>query len=415
MDVLKSAIHNKDIKKKFLFTLMCIVLFRIGASIPLPIVKLDLMKTFVEKSQFFSMYDLISGGNLANFSLFALGISPYITASIVINLLTLAVPALEELSEEGELGRKKIKKYTKLLGLTLAFMQSLVLFLVQFRSIFIKDSFSFILFAASIATFGVYLLILMDSAIEKKGVGKGSAIIICCSILSKMPTSIKTIIKSKKSSLIIPIVILSIILLITVVVAVQQAIRKVHITYAKHSLSKSNIALHKSYLPLKINQSSITPVIFAQTLLTVPTMIATIASENIADKLYKVFNPTTLTFNLLLVLLIVFFNYFYTSVAFDVEKIAENLKKANGFIAGVRPGEKTAEFLGTITNRLVFVGNIFLIAITLLPTILNVKANISVALLGTSLLIVTSTIIDIIKQVTAELTFGKNRSFFDFE
>lgn len=413
MDVLRKALKSKDMRNKIIFTLMCITLFRIGASLPLPIVNTDIMKQLVSESQFFSMYDLFSGGSLAQFSLFALGVSPYITASIVINLLTFVIPSLEELSDEGEMGRKKIKRYTKILGLILAFTQASVLFLTGFRSIFINDSVPFILFAASLVTFGVYILMLMDSAIEKKGIGKGSAIIICTSILSKMPASIKTIIASNNTKIIAPALAISIITLIMIVVAVQEAVRKVPVHYAKHSISNSGVAVQKSYLPLKINQASITPVIFAQTILTIPTLIATVVPGETADKIVNLFAPTTVLFNCLLISLIVFFNYFYTSLAFDVEKIAENLKKANGFLSGIRPGEPTANYLGEIMNRLVFAGSIFLIFVTLLPTIVNSTANVNITLIGTSLLIVTSTIIDIMKQIKAQLTHGQHRSFFN--
>lgn len=411
---MREIIKNKEIRNKILFTLLCITLFRIGASIPLPIVNTDTMKQLVSGSQFFSMYDLFSGGSLASFSLFALGISPYITASIVINLMTFVLPSLESLSEEGEMGRKKIKRYTKILGLVLAFIQSSVLFLTSFRSIFVNNSTSFILFAASLVTFGVYLLILMDSAIEKKGIGKGASIIICTSILSKMPASIGTILSAQNKMILIPCIIIGVISLIALVVAIQEAVRKVPVNYAKHSISNEKVNLEKSYLPFKINQSSITPVIFAQTILTIPTLVATVAPDNVATTLNKLFNPTSVTFNLFLVALIVFFNYFYTNLAFDVDKLADNLKKANGFVNGVRPGEATANYLGKIMNRLVFVGCIFLIFVTILPTVVNSTANISISLIGTSLLIVTSTIIDIIKQIKAQITFGEHRSFFNF-
>lgn len=411
---MREIIKNKEIRNKILFTLLCITLFRIGASIPLPIVNTDTMKQLVSGSQFFSMYDLFSGGSLASFSLFALGISPYITASIVINLMTFVLPSLESLSEEGEMGRKKIKRYTKILGLILAFIQSSVLFLTSFRSIFVNNSTPFILFAAGLVTFGVYLLILMDSAIEKKGIGKGASIIICTSILSKMPASIGAILSAQNKMILIPCIVIGVIALIALVVAIQEAVRKVPVNYAKHSISNEKVNLEKSYLPFKINQSSITPVIFAQTILTIPTLVATVAPNNVATTLNKLFNPTSVTFNLFLVVLIVFFNYFYTNLAFDVDKLADNLKKANGFVNGVRPGEATANYLGKIMNRLVFVGCIFLIFVTILPTVVNSTANISIALIGTSLLIVTSTIIDIIKQIKAQITYGEHRSFFNF-
>lgn len=413
MNTLTKALKSKDIRNKILFTLFCITLFRIGSVIPLPIVNTDLLKESVGNNQFLSMYEFFSGGSLSQLSLFALGISPYITASIVLNLLTYAVPSLERLSQDGEIGKRKIKRYTKLLGITMGFIQSLMFLLSWFRPFLIKNSIGFIVFSAILLTLGVFLLTLMDDAISKKGIGNGSSIIICSSILSKLPKSISSLISSGDKQGIAVLVLLGILMLIMLVIAIQEATRKVQINYARHSVSSSGIATQKSYLPLKINQSGITPVIFAQTILLLPQMLSMILPENIASKLAFLSDPNTLAFNFLLSLLIVFFNYFYTSLAFDVDKLADNLKKANGFISGVRPGEQTADYLGKIMTRLVFVGSIFLIFITLLPTLVNNVSNIAVSLLGTSLLIITSTVISIIKQIKSMLVSATQRSFFD--
>lgn len=413
MNTLTKALKSKDIRNKILFTLFCIALFRIGSVIPLPIVNTELLKESVGNNQFLSMYEFFSGGSLSQLSLFALGISPYITASIVINLLTYAVPSLERLSQDGEIGKRKIKRYTKLLGITIGFIQSLMFLLTWFRPFLIKDSIGFIVFSAILLTLGVFLLTLMDDAISKKGIGNGSSIIICSSILSKLPTSISSLISSGDKKGIVALALLGILILIMLVIAIQEATRKVQINYARHSVSSSNIATQKSYLPLKINQSGITPVIFAQTILLLPQMLSMILPENIASKLAFLSDPNALAFNFLLSLLIVFFNYFYTSLAFDVDKLADNLKKANGFISGVRPGEQTADYLGKIMTRLVFAGSIFLIFITLLPTLVNNVSNITVSLLGTSLLIITSTIISVIKQIKSMLVSATQRSFFD--
>lgn len=417
MSTLESIKTNKDVRKKILFTLLCITLFRIGSVIPLPIVKIEAIKSIVEGSSFFSLYELFSGGGFSTFSLFALGISPYITASIAIHMLTIGIPSLEELSEEGEQGQKKIKRYTKILGLAIAFIQSIGLLTSVFRSALISDSFAFIIFASALLTFGVYLLTVMDSKIEKHGVGKGASIIICTSILSRVPHSIKSIGSSIKQGNItsneIAIFVIGILIVTTIVIAIQEAVRKVNISYARYKGTSNDISQDTSYLPLKINQASITPVIFAQTILALPQMVSMFLSEKNQETLMNIFNPASVLFNIILVTLIVFFNYFYTSIAFDVDKISDNLKKANAYVSGLRPGEQTADYLGKILSKLVFLGSVFLVFITLLPTVVSNITNIETTLLGTSLLIITSVSIDLIKQIKSYTACGKKRKYLD--
>ena len=416
MNTLKQVIANKEIRNKLLFTLLCVAIFRIGATIPLPVLKIDAMKELVETNAFFNMYELFSGGTFSQLSLFTLGITPYITASIVINLLTLAFPRLEEITQEGEAGRRKIKRYTVILGITIAAIQATGFTQIYFKPFLINDSLALKLLTIGVLTLGVYFLTLIDKQIEKKGIGKGASIIICSSILSRLPQSVFTIISSLKSNTldvkILLVITIGLILLILLVIQVQEATRKVIIHYAKHS-AVAEVQSQKSYLPLKLNQSGITPVIFAQTILTFPQMLGMFLSTDASAKINSILSVEKPLFNILLALLIIFFNYFYTTLAFDTDKLADNLKKANGFIEGVRPGKETAMYLNTIMQRLMSLGNVFLIFIALTPLLVRSVSPVSTALAGTSLLIITGTSIDIIKQIKAQVTSGKKRIFFN--
>lgn len=416
MKTISQIIKNKEIRNKILFTLICIAIFRIGATIPLPVLKVDAMKEMLEMNAFFSMYEMFSGGTFAQLSLFTLGITPYITASIVINLLTYVLPTLEELSQEGEMGRKKIKKYTVQLGLLIATIQGIGFTEVYFKPYLINNSLALKAITVGVLVFGVYLLTIIDTKIEKHGIGRGASVIICASILSKLPQSfysIGSLVKSNEINITsLTCVAIGLFLLIALVIQVQEATRKVKINYAKHSAIEE-VRSERSYLPLKLNQSSITPVIFAQTLLTFPQMIAMLIPNDTTNKVVEVIQSNVIVFNVLLAVLIIFFNYFYTTLAFDTDKIAENLKKAHGFIDEVRPGKDTANYLRDIMNKLMIIGNMFLIFVALIPTAVNSVIPVGMALMGTSLLIVTSTSMDIIKQIKAQISSGQDRLFFN--
>lgn len=416
MKTISQIIKNKEIRNKILFTLICIAIFRIGATIPLPVLKVDAMKEMLEMNAFFSMYEMFSGGTFAQLSLFTLGITPYITASIVINLLTYVLPTLEELSQEGEMGRKKIKKYTVQLGLLIATIQGIGFTEVYFKPYLINNSLALKAITVGVLVFGVYLLTIIDTKIEKHGIGRGASVIICASILSKLPQSfysIGSLVKSNEINITsLTCVAIGLFLLIALVIQVQEATRKVKINYAKHSAIEE-VRSERSYLPLKLNQSSITPVIFAQTLLTFPQMIAMLIPNDTTNKVVEIIQSNVIVFNVLLAVLIIFFNYFYTTLAFDTDKIAENLKKAHGFIDEVRPGKDTANYLRDIMNKLMIIGNMFLIFVALIPTAVNAVIPVGMALMGTSLLIVTSTSMDIIKQIKAQISSGQDRLFFN--
>lgn len=419
MNTINQILKNKEIRNKFLFTILCITIFRIGATIPLPIIKLDAMKDMLEMNSFYAMYEMFSGGTFSQVSIFTLGITPYITASIIMNLLSFAIPKLEDLSQEGEIGKRKMKRYTILLGLFIALVQGIGVTVGRFGPYLINDSFVLKALTVGILVLGVYLLTVIDKKIEKHGIGKGASIIICSSILAKLPSNLKSIqslVKNGNLKIeILVLLLIGLLLLIALVVQVQEATRKVQINYAKHSAC-DEIQLDSSYLPLKINQTSITPIIFAQTLLTLPQMAAILfpKAEGIS-KAVNALNGNVVLFNLLLAGLIIFFNYFYLTVAFDVDKIADNLKKAHGFITDVRPGEETANYLRIIMKNLMVIGNLFLIFVALMPTTINSVISINTTLIGTSLLIVTSTFIDIFKQTTAQISAGKNRAFFELK
>lgn len=417
VSMINQIIKNKEIRNKFLFTILCITIFRIGSTIPLPVVKVDAMKDMIEMNAFYAMYEMFSGGIFSQISLFTLGITPYITASIIVNLLSYVTPKLEDLSQEGEIGKRKIKRYTVTLGLAIALVQAIGVTIGRFGPYLINDTLALKIITVSALVLGVYLLIVLDKQIEKHGIGRGTSIIICSSILAKLPDTIKSLqVLVKEGNIQIgtfALLAVGLVLLIALIVQVQEATRKVHINYAKHS-TIGGVESESSYLPLKLNQASITPIIFAQTLLTAPQMLVILFPKADAlEKMVSLFNENVIVFNILLAILIVFFNYFYTMVAFDTDKIAKNLKKAHGFIADVKPGDETANYLREIMKNLLVAGNVFLIFVALTPTAVNSVIAIGTTFVGTSLLIVTSSFIDIFKQTKAQISTGKDRSFFN--
>ena len=417
MNKIKQIFKNKDIINKFLFTMLCITLFRIGSTIPLPFINPESIKKLIQMNDLFSLYEMVSGGTLEQPSLFSLGITPYITASIVINLFSFVLKSLEDLSQEGDIGQKKIKRYTLMLTLFIAVMQAIGFTEIRFKYYLPKDTILFKSLTVACLVLGVYLLTVMDKKIEKKGLGKGASLIICSSILSKLPKTIKTIVnliqKDPKQLPIIIGLIAGIILLIALVIQVQESTRKVYINYAKHSTTE-DVSIDSSYLPLKLNQSGITPIIFAQTFLSIPQLILMLFPKfGIASKTVKLLGSNVLVFNILLTINIIFFNYFYTLIAFDTSKLADNLRKAHGFIDEVKPGDETAIYLERIMLNLMVIGNVFLIFVALMPTAISHIVAINTTLMGTSLLIITSTFLDSFKQVSAEVTSGKDRHFFN--
>ncbi|HSQ33951.1 MAG TPA: preprotein translocase subunit SecY, partial [Peptostreptococcaceae bacterium] len=391
----KNAWKIKDVRRKILYTLMMIVVFRIGCIIPVPGVNIDYIKEIVDQAGLLSLYNLFTGGAFSNFTLFALGITPYITASIIIQLLTIGFPSLEELSKSGEEGKKKINKYTKYTAMVLALIQGTGITLGLIRGALKTDNPFFIVTVIMTLIAGTALLMWIGDKITEKGMGNGSSIIIFIGIIASMPATSMQIYNSVKAGQTSIWVVIGLIIIGLAVIAavtyIQIAVRKVPVQYAKRVVGRKMYGGQSTHIPMKINQSGVIPVIFASSLLAFPQTIAYFMGGNSQAFITKYLSPTGepgfWIYMLFEVMLIIFFSYFYTTVSFNTNDIAKNMKNSGGFIPGIRPGQSTEDYLNRISSRLTLSGALFLAIIAVLPSIALKFTSIQMGIGGTSLLI----------------------------
>lgn len=416
---LKNAWKIKDVRRKILYTLMMIVVFRIGCIIPVPGVNIDYIKEIVDQAGLLSLYNLFTGGAFSNFTLFALGITPYITASIIIQLLTIGFPSLEDLSKSGEEGKKKINKYTKYTAMVLALIQGTGITLGLIRGALKTDTPFFIVTVIMTLIAGTALLMWIGDKITEKGMGNGSSIIIFIGIIAGMPATSMRIYNSVKAGqtpiwVVIGMIIIGI-AVIAAVTHIQIAVRKVPVQYAKRVVGRKMYGGQSTHIPMKINQSGVIPVIFASSLLAFPQTIAYFAGGNSQAFISKYLSPTGepgfWIYMLFEVMLIIFFSYFYTTVSFNTHDIANNMKNSGGFIPGIRPGQSTEDYLNKISSRLTLAGALFLAIIAVLPSIALKFTSIQLGIGGTSLLIVVGVALELMKQLESNLVMRNYQGF----
>ncbi|AUN12873.1 preprotein translocase subunit SecY [[Clostridium] sordellii] len=416
---LKQAWKIKDVRRKILYTLMMIVIFRIGCTIPVPGVNRDIIKGMVDGNGLLSLYNMFTGGAFSNFTLFALGISPYITASIIIQLLTIGFPSLEELQKSGEEGKKKINKYTKYTALGLAIIQAIGITLgivrraLQINSVFFIVTVIITLISASM------LLMWMGDKITEKGLGNGSSVIIFIGIISRIPTDVKQAIGQFETGSIAlwVLIIMAIVSLLTVaaVTYIQEATRKIPVQYAKRVVGRKTYGGQNSHIPMKVNQSGVIPVIFASSLLAFPQTIAIFMGKNAQAFVTKFLSPSGepgfWIYLVIEVILIIFFSYFYTTISFNTEDITNNMKNSGGFIPGIRPGKPTMDYLNRILSRLTLAGALFLAVIAIIPSIISKFTGVHLSLAGTSLLIVVGVALELKRQLESNLVMRSYQGF----
>ena len=416
---LKQAWKLKDVRRKILYTLMMICVFRIGATIPVPGVDTSIIKGLVDSNGLLSLYNLFTGGAFSNFTLFALGVGPYITASIIIQLLTIGFESLEELQKSGEEGKKKINKYTKYIALALAFVQAIAITLGIVRGALQTDSVFFIVTVILTLVSASMLLMWIGDKITEKGLGNGSSIIIFIGIISRIPVDMMSIGRSIQSGevAIWAAVLLAVVILITImaVTYIQEATRKIPVQYAKRVVGRKMYGGQSSHIPMKVNQSGVIPVIFASSLLAFPQTIAMFmgadAQSFVQTYLNPMASPGVWIYRGLEILLIVFFSYFYTTVSFNTEDIANNMKNNGGFIPGIRPGKPTIDYLNRILSRLTLAGALFLAAIVMVSAIIMFFMKIQITLVGTSLLIVVGVALELKRQLESNLVMRSYQGF----
>ncbi len=417
------AFRVAEIRKKVLFTAMLLGLYRLGSYIPAPGVNAGavaaIQKNFGGNSVL-GLLNTFSGGGLGRIAIFALGIMPYITASIILQLLQVVVPSLEKLSKEGEVGQARITQYTRYLTVGLAFAQSIG-YVFLFRSFESQVGIPLIsnfnlakVFLIVISlTAGTVLLMWMGELITQRGIGNGISLMIFASIVSRIPSGVQSWWTNPNQvfRVIMPFIVLGV---VAAVVFVQEGQRRIPIQYAKRVIGRRMTQGGQTYLPLRVNMAGVIPVIFAASVMAIPPTVGQLVGQNrtgFGTDLYNFFAPGSWHYVVGECLLIIVFTYFYTAVTFNPVDQAENLKKYGGFIPGVRPGRPTAEFLDRILARLTLPGALFLAAIAALPTILINRAGANFAFGGTSILIVIGVALDTMKQLEAQLMMRNYEGF----
>ncbi len=399
---------------------MMIAIFRLGSAVPVPGIDSGALAAAFSNSEdgLLGLFNLMSGGNFITFTIFALGISPYITASIVLNLLQIAFPALEALAKEGEVGRKKIAQYTRYLTVVLALIQGFGFSVGYFQRFFINPGAWSTFIAVLTLTAGTAFLMYLGEKITDKGIGNGISMFIFAGIISGLPSGLLTMIRNIQlgqlniiNALIFAIVA---VLIIMGIIFIQQGSRKIPVQYAKRVVGRKMYGGQTTHIPLKVNQAGVIPVIFAISILMFPATIAAFFPTSgfnrfIGDYL----SQTGLIYNILYALLIIFFTFFYTNITFNPIEVADRLKTNGGFIPGIRPGRPTAEHLSRSLNKISIVGALFLAFIAILPNFLGAITNTQFSFGGTSLLIVVSVALETMKQVEAQMLMRHYEGFLN--
>jgi preprotein translocase subunit SecY len=415
-----NAFSVADIRKKLAFTAAMLLLYRLGAYIPAPGVDAEAVKELQSNfggSNILGFLNLFSGGGLSRLSLFALGIMPYITASIILQLLTVVVPSLEKLQKEGEVGQQKITQYTRYLTVGLAFAQSFG-YVFLFRSFGSQAGNNFlgnlgggkVLLIVICLTAGCTLLMWLGELITQRGIGNGISLMIFASIVSGLPGGVTAWWTNPDQVFVVmmPFIALAV---IVAIVFVQEGQRRIPVQYAKRVVGRKMTSGGSTYLPLRVNMAGVIPVIFAASIMAFPPTIGQLLNTPAALDFAAFFSPNGWAYVVGEVFFIIIFTYFYTAVTFNPVDQADNLKKYGGFIPGVRPGRPTAEYLDRILSRLTFPGALYLGAVAALPTILISQTSANFFFGGTSILIVIGVALDTVKQLEAQLMMRNYEGF----
>jgi len=418
-DFFSRLVKSPDIRKKLLITAGIVVVFRLVAHIPASGIDKSSLQALFLGSPLLSLLDVFSGGTLANFSIMALGLNPYINASIILQLLTYVVPSLEELSKEGEYGQEKINQYTRFISVPLAAMQAFAMYSLL-RSQGIIPTLSPVSLIALVLTMtaGTMLAVWMGELITEYGVGNGVSFLIFAGIVSRLPITLTQSVSVFTSEDIFKIIIFLVlaVVIVGVIVFMNEATRQIPVNYARRV---GRTGINASYIPLRLNQAGVIPIIFAVSLVLVPSLLGQFlanvgnpAIANFAKNLATAFDPSTLIYNVTYFLLVFGFTYFYTSVVFNPEKIAENLQKSGGFVPGIRPGSHTTKYLNGILNKITLAGATFLGLIAVLPSLFqNIIGVSNLAIGGTGVLIVVSVVLEATRNLESQLVMKRYENF----
>jgi preprotein translocase subunit SecY len=405
---LRDVFRLPDLKSKILFVLGILFVFRLGAHIPTPGVDAKAMASLFEQGGVLGLFDLFAGGALRRFSIFALGVTPYINASIVMQLLAVVVPAIEKMQKEGEEGRRKITQYTRVLAILFATIQAvgMVLWLKSMNIIYVSGV--SVLVAVITLVAGSIAVMWLGEMISDHGIGNGISLLIFAGIVVRVPESVvRTFVLLRAGEMnFLTLIIAGAIMIVVIAgcIILQEGQRRLPVRYAKRVIGNKIYGGQSTFIPLRVNSAGVIPIIFASSVLLFPTTIARFFSASFAQTISKVLSPSSPIYMILYVLLIIFFTYFYTAVVFNPIEVANNLKKYGGFIPGIRPGRPTADYIERVLSRVTLGGAIFLAVIALLPSLLTQMLGITTFYFGgTAVLIVVGVALETVQQIEAQL------------
>jgi len=412
----QNASRVPELRRRLLFTLAMLAVYRLGVHVPTPGIDRQAMAAFFDqqKGTLFGFLNLFSGGALETFSVFSLGIMPYISASIILQLLTVVFPYLERLSKEGEAGRRKITQYTRYGTVVLSIVQGIMISVglegtqgPGGHSLVLTPGWSFRIMTVITLTSGTAFIMWLGEQMTERGIGNGISLIIFAGIVARLPSAVSTTLEFMRNGELGPLVALVILVLsvgvVGAIIFVERGQRRIPVQYAKRVVGRKMYGGQTQHLPLKINTANVIPPIFASSILIFPATLAQFANYPLVQTLSGALAPGSVLHDLVYILLIIFFAFFYTAVVFNPSDVAENMKKFGGYIPGIRPGQKTAEYIERVLSRITLSGAIYLCIVSLLPTLLVRQFNVPFYFGGTALLIVVGVALDTVAQMETHL------------
>ncbi len=429
-DVFKNAWKVEDIREKLLYTLLIVVIFRLGAAIPVPFLETSALASMLNANSgnLLGYLNMLTGGALSQATIFALSISPYITASIVIQLLTIAIPALERIAKEGPEGQKKINKITRFSTVGLALIQAYAYYvtLKSYNAVAqFENTWENVLVVVTILfmfTAGSMLVMWLGERIDEKGIGNGISMILFAGIVSGGPSLVSTLwsylnLGEVKYYFFVPALVIIFALLIGFIVLFNEAERRIPVQYAKRVVGRKQYGGQSSHIPVKVTMAGVLPIIFAGALLAIPSTVkafVTVTEGSFWDGFFNMFNQNTLFYSVLYFILIVAFSYFYIAIQYNPVEMANNLQKNNGAIPGIRPGKPTSDFISRIIGKITFIGAMFLGVIALLPTVIGAVSGISnVTIGGTTVIIVVSVALETARSLESQMMMRHYKGFLE--
>lgn len=421
LKTLSQAWKVEELRKKILFTLMMLVVYRIGSNIPVPgINRTYLSQMFSGETGLLDLFDLFSGGSFSNFTIFALSITPYVTASIIVQLLTIALPYFERLSKEGNEGHKKMATITRYMTVVLGLIQAIGLTVGLFKNAVVDKSAFASITIIMVLTSGTVFLMWLGEQINEYGIGNGISLIIFAGIVDRFPTFVRNTYAQVSEGAISGVAVLTLlivsVMLVMVIILFEQGVRKIPVQYAKRVVGRKMYGGQSTHIPMKVNQAGVIPIIFSLSLLQFPLIVTYFAPKSAyADFVNKYISPSgdpgLWIYVVLNVVLTMFFTYFYTAITFNPTEVAENMRQSGGFVPGIRPGTATVEYLSRVMSRLCFSGGLFLAAVSVIPTIVSNFTPFEMTFGGTSLLIAVGVATDTVKQIQNQMLMRNYQGF----